>query len=106
VSERGASKAGDAVTLVEQVEQEPALAIREANEALAVYHAMAEVEHFGQAQTAQAWRAIGVRLWVSSHALDLESRTFVRDRARDAHSRADQIHHVAVIAARDAAVFS
>lgn len=81
-------------------------AIREANEAIAIYDTMVEVEHDGHPQTVRAWREIGVRLWVSSHALDSEGRTFVRDRARDAHSRADQIHHVAVIAARDAAVFS
>jgi hypothetical protein len=40
---------------------------------------------------ALAWRAIGIRLWAASHVLHGEVQTFVRNRANDAHARADAL---------------
>lgn len=36
-----------------------------------------------------AWRSIAIRLWAASHLVTGESIVFVRDRANDAHQRAD-----------------
>ena len=57
----------------------------EAARARVRYNAMVECNR----TLALAWRAIDVRLWTTSHALRGEVQTFVRDRANDAHARAD-----------------
>lgn len=36
-----------------------------------------------------AWRAIAIRLWAASHQVAGDYQVFVRDRATDAHHRAD-----------------
>lgn len=57
----------------------------EAARALLRYNAMVECNP----TAALAWRAIGIRFWAASHALCGEVQTFFRDRANDAHARAD-----------------
>lgn len=59
----------------------------EAARALLRYNAMVECGP----TPALAWRAIGIRLWAASYALRGEVQTFVRDRANDAHARADAL---------------
>jgi len=51
------------------------------------YNAMVE---FNPAP-ALAWRATGIRLCAASHALRGEVQMFVRNRASDAHARADPL---------------
>jgi len=56
----------------------------EAAAAVRRYNAMTE-----RNPPAIAWTAIGIRLWTASHSLTGDAVTFVRDRANDAHARAD-----------------
>ena len=63
------------------------------------YNAMCSRDTDGSILPALAWRAIGTRLWAASHALAGDRRTFLRDRANDAHRRADYAGQLARAAA-------
>jgi hypothetical protein len=56
----------------------------EASRALRRYNSMVD-----RNPPALAWRALGIRLWIASLVLAGDRRTLVRDRADDAHRRAD-----------------
>lgn len=62
-----------------------------ATRALATYDTLVSVDE----TSVIAWRNIAIRLWATSHDLTGDRQTFVRDRANDAHARADRARRAA-----------
>lgn len=61
----------------------------EASRALRRYNSMVD-----RNLPALAWTAIGIRLWIASITLTGDRQTLLRDRATEAHERADRARTV------------
>lgn len=53
------------------------------------YSAMVAHDPDAKVLPALAWRGIAIRLWAKSHGVTGQRQKFLRDRANDAHNRAD-----------------